>query len=59
MPYLRSVTELSDVSDGVIDELTKILDKVAGLKNEAVVPEPSATSPPPQEKLVHEGPRKK
>ena len=49
------------MSDGVIDELTKILDKVVGLKNEAVIPKPSATRPPPKEKPVEvqEGPREK
>ena len=59
MSYLRSISRISDVSDGVIDELTKILDKVVGLKNEAVVPKPSATCPPSQEKPVkfQEGPR--
>ena len=61
MPYLRSISQISDVSDGVIDELTKILDTLVGLKNEAVVPNPSATCPPPKEKPieVQEGPREK
>ena len=61
MPYLRSISWINDVSDDVIDELTKILDKVDGLKNEAVVPKPSATRPPPQEKpvKVQEGLREK
>ena len=58
MPYLRSITQISDVSDDIIEELARILDKVIGLKNEAE-PTPSATPPQPKLVKVQEGSREK
>ena len=47
MPYLQSISQIHDMSNDVIKDLTKILENVASLKNEAVVSTPSPPRPKP------------
>ena len=47
MPYLQSISRIHDVSDRVIEDLTKILENVVGMKNKVVVPTPSPPQPKP------------
>ena len=54
MPYLQSITRIHEVSDGLTKDLMKILENVASLKNEAVVPTPSRQKPPKFQEALRE-----
>ena len=55
MPYLHQIFRISDVSNRIIEELEKLLDKVIGLKNAANAPTTSPSAPRPKHVKIEEG----